>query len=565
MSAYGKSFLLGTRSLVPSLIKTLDHGYTKKMMLKDCLSGVTVAVVALPLGLAFAIASGLTPEKGLYAAIIGGFLMAVFSGSNFQVCGPTGALVVIIFSIISRYGYEGLVVATILAGIILIFFGVMQLGFLIKYIPYPVTVGFTMGIALLIFSSQVKDFLGLPMANTPPEFFDKWQLYLSNVLYFSPSTIFISFLTLISIILVRRYIPHIPAPVVGVLVATIVVYLLDINVETIGSRFTTIKPGFPEFFLPKDITIEHLRLLLPEAFTMALLIAIESLLSCVVADSMTGQRHNSNMELVAQGIGNISAVLFNGLAVTGTIGRTMTNIRAGACSPISSVFHTLILLACMLWAVPFIKAIPLSALAGVLVVVAYDMSDFPTVRHMFRGPISDWAIMLFTFILTTVLDLTIAVYMGVMLSSLFFMKRMGELTDLDMVNTDNFEGALSGGVLLEKDKYPKGIQVFSVNGPLFFGVAARLQNSLEAMEKIPKVFILYLHNMSTIDMTGIHTLETFLNKRTSGYKVLFADIQPKVKTILDQVGIIHAVGKEHIFPTLQDALDFATKIVESDK
>ena len=547
---------------VPSLFKTLAQGYSYKMLFKDFSAGCNIAVIALPLSLAFSIASGLTPEKGLYSSIVASLIMAFLSGSNFQICGPTGALVVIIFTIISRYGYDGLIIPKIISGTILIFCGITRLGFLIKYIPYPVTIGFTLGIALLIFSSQVKDFFGLPMAETPPEFFDKWHLYLRNALSFSPSTLFTSFFTLLVIISVRFYIPRFPAPVMGVIFTTVIVWLFDLPVETIGSRFGTLPSDIPSFLVPLDFSIERLRILLPDAFTMALLIAIESLLSRVVADSMTGKRHNSNMELIAQGVGNIGSVLFNGMPATGSIGRTMTNIRSGAYSPISSIFHAIFLFGFILYLMPAIELIPLSAFAGVLVVVAYDMSDLMTVRRMFYGPTADWALMLLTFILTVVLDLTTAVYVGVILASLFFMGRMGEITQLQTVTKEYQSHEIVQDIPVEKDKLPKGVHIFSINGPLFFGVADRLQKLLEAMETTPKVFILYLHNMPTIDMTAIHTLESFIEKRRSGCKIFLADIHPATRSTLDRAGIIHAVGKENIFPTLQSAVEESTKFVE---
>lgn len=550
--------------LIPSLFRTLSKGYNVRMVVKDFSAGCNIAVIALPLNLAFSIASGLTPEKGLYASIIASFFMAFLSGSNYQVCGPTGALVVIIFSVMSRYGYEGLVITTLISGVILIFFGFMRLGFLIKYIPYPVTVGFTMGIALLIFSSQVKDFFGLPMAETPPEFFDKWHLYLRNILFFSPATLFISFFTLIVIMFVRYKIPRIPAPVVGVIFSTIIVWFFNLPVETIGSRFGSLPSGLPVFDVPLDFTFDRIRVLLPDAFTMALLIAIESLLACVVADGMTGKRHDSNMELISQGVGNIGSVLFNGMPVTGSIGRTMTNIRAGAYSPISLIFHAVLLLIAISYLVSIIEVIPLAAFAGVLVVVAYDMSELSTVRHMFHGPKTDWSVMLLTFTLTVIVDLTFAVYMGVMLASLFFMGRMGEVTQLKKITKDDQIDGESQDLPIEKEKLPKGVHIFSINGPLFFGVAGRLQNLLEAMEESPKVFILYLHNMSTIDMTAIHTLESFIDKRKAGCKIFLADIYPKARATLDRVGIIHIVGKENIFPTLQEAIEAASKFVEDN-
>ena len=416
--------------LIPSLFKTIRSGYTPGLLSRDLSAGITVGIVAIPLALAFAIASGLTPERGLYTSIVAGFFMAFFSGSRFPVSGPTGAFVVIIYSIVSRHGYEGLVLTTLMAGILLVIFGFLRLGALVKYIPYPVTTGFTTGIALLIFSSQIKDFFGLPLVDTPPEFFDKWGAYAQNAMDFSPSTLGVAAFTLLVILIVRRKIPKLPAPVVAVFLSTLLVWLFSLPTDTIGSRFGTLPTGFPDFALPQGVTFERIRELFPDALTIALLAGIESLLACVVADSMTGDRHNSNMELISQGIGNVASVFFGGFSATGAIARTATNIRAGAMSSISAIVHSLFLVAVIMWLLPLIELIPLAALASVLVVVAYDMSDLRTVRHIFQGPKSDWSVMLLTFALTVVFDLTVAVYTGVIPASLLFMRRMGELTGL---------------------------------------------------------------------------------------------------------------------------------------
>ena len=417
--------------LVPSLFKTIRSGYSLGMLSKDVSAGITVGVVALPLALAFAIASGLTPERGLYTSIIAGFFMAFFSGSRFPVSGPTGAFVVIIYSIVSRHGYEGLVLTTLMAGILLVIFGFLRLGALVKYIPYPVTTGFTTGIALLIFSSQMKDFFGLPLVDTPPEFFDKWGAYAQNAMDFSPATFGVAVFTLLVILIVRHKIPKVPAPVVAVFLSTLLVWLFSLPTDTIGSRFGTLPTGFPDFTLPYGITFERIRELFPDALTIALLAGIESLLACVVADSMTGDRHNSNMELISQGIGNVASVFFGGFAATGAIARTATNVRAGAHSSVSAIVHSLFLVVVVMWLLPLTEYIPLAALAAVLVMVAYDMSDLRTVRHIFQGPKSDWSVMILTFALTVIFDLTVAVYTGVMLASLLFMRRMSELTGME--------------------------------------------------------------------------------------------------------------------------------------
>lgn len=548
--------------LVPSLFKTIRSGYSLGMLSKDVSAGITVGVVALPLALAFAIASGLTPERGLYTSIIAGFFMAFFSGSRFPVSGPTGAFVVIIYSIVSRHGYEGLVLTTLMAGILLVIFGFLRLGALVKYIPYPVTTGFTTGIALLIFSSQMKDFFGLPLVDTPPEFFDKWGAYAQNAMDFSPATFGVAVFTLLVILIVRHKIPKVPAPVVAVFLSTLLVWLFSLPTDTIGSRFGTLPTGFPDFTLPYGITFERIRELFPDALTIALLAGIESLLACVVADSMTGDRHNSNMELISQGIGNVASVFFGGFSATGAIARTATNIRAGAMSSISAIVHSLFLVAVVMWLLPLIELIPLAALASVLVIVAYDMSDLRTVRHIFQGPKSDWSVMLLTFALTVVFDLTVAVYTGVILASLLFMRRMGELTGLHSCVSSEDEASGHEIPVPDKNNVPDGVEIFAINGPLFFGVADRFQSTLNAMETPPKVFIMYLHNMSAIDMTGIHALEEFLERRRKGCRVLFAAVRKPVHRTLQRVGILRTVREKNVFPSLDEALLRAEEILE---
>ena len=552
--------------LVPSLFKTIRSGYSLGMLSKDVSAGITVGVVALPLALAFAIASGLTPERGLYTSIIAGFFMAFFSGSRFPVSGPTGAFVVIIYSIVSRHGYEGLVLTTLMAGILLVIFGFLRLGALVKYIPYPVTTGFTTGIALLIFSSQMKDFFGLPLVDTPPEFFDKWGAYAQNAMDFSPATFGVAVFTLLVILIVRHKIPKVPAPVVAVFLSTLLVWLFSLPTDTIGSRFGTLPTGFPDFTLPYGITFERIRELFPDALTIALLAGIESLLACVVADSMTGDRHNSNMELISQGIGNVASVFFGGFAATGAIARTATNVRAGAHSSISAIVHSLFLVVVVMWLLPLTEYIPLAALAAVLVMVAYDMSDLRTVRHIFQGPKSDWSVMILTFALTVIFDLTVAVYTGVMLASLLFMRRMSELTGIHTcVSGEEEEAAAHDIPLPDEETVPDGVEIFAINGPLFFGVADRFQSTLDAMETPPKVFIMYLHTTPAIDMTGIHALEAFLERRQEGCRVLFAAVQEPARRTLQRVGILRAVGEENIYPSLDEALLRAEEILEEEK
>ena len=542
--------------LVPSLFKTIRSGYSLGMLSKDISAGITVGVVALPLALAFAIASGLTPERGLYTSIVAGFFMAFFSGSRFPVSGPTGAFVVIIYSIVSRHGYEGLVLTTLMAGILLVIFGFLRLGALVKYIPYPVTTGFTAGIALLIFSSQMKDFFGLPLVDTPPEFFDKWGAYAQNAMDFSPATFGVAAFTLLVILIVRRKIPKVPAPVVAVFLSTLLVWLFSLPTDTIGSRFGSLPTGFPEFTLPYGITFERIRELFPDALTIALLAGIESLLACVVADSMTGDRHNSNMELISQGIGNVASVFFGGFAATGAIARTATNVRAGANSSISAIVHSLFLVVVVMWLLPLTEYIPLAALAAVLVMVAYDMSDLRTVRHIFQGPKSDWSVMILTFALTVVFDLTVAVYTGVMLASLLFMRRMSAMAEVHEVECDP-EHMTCEDLPVRDASLPEGVRVFSFNGPFFFGMVDRFQNAITGRGKPTKVYVLNMHGMAAIDATGFHVLESFLAHRSDGYRVVLAAVPAPARRILRRMGLLRSLGEDNVCHSLEAALERA--------
>ena len=548
--------------LCPALFSyILKNGYSLSTLLKDVSAGLTVGVVALPLALAFAIASGLTPDRGLYTVVGGALLMAMLSGSRFQVCGPTGAFVVIIYNIVQRHGYDGLVITTLMAGALLIVFGLLRLGVLIKFIPYPVTTGFTTGIALLIFTSQVKDFFGLPLASTPPEFFDKLEVYGQHALSFSPATLGVGAFTLLILLLVRCKIPRIPAPVVGVILASLLVGLFGLPVDTIGSRFGAMPSELPDFRLPEGLSFERIRLLFPDALTIALLAGIESLLSCVVADSMSGERHDANMELVAQGAGNIASIFFGGFAATGAIARTATNVRAGAVTPVSALVHVLVVMAFILWLAPLAAYIPLASLAAILVLISWDMSDLRNVRQMFKGPKSDWAVMLLTFALTVVIDLTVAVYTGVILASMLFMHRMSLMT---RIGTADAEHRDVPDVPLDGEDVPEGVQVFTINGPFFFGVADRFQNVIDAIQHTPKVFILYLHNVPAIDATAIHALESFLERRGSTH-ILLADLRPQARKTLDSMGLLRRIGPDNVFNSLHAAIEHSRELLRDQK
>lgn len=553
--------------LYPKLFAVLRGGYTALDLSKDIMAGLTVGVVALPLAMAFAISAGLSPIQGLYTAIIAGFVIGIFGGSRFQISGPTGAFVVIIYSIVYRHGYEGLVVTTLLAGLILILAGLFRLGSVIKFIPYPVTTGFTAGIGLTIISSQVGDFFGLPIEKVPPEFIDKWSLYFTELDNTSGVTLGVALSTLILMLLVRRFKPKFPAPVVGVIYGGLLVWLFDLPVATIASRFGDIPNTLPSFHW-HGISLEQVSVLLPDAVTIALLAGIESLLTCVVADSMTGDRHYSNMELVAQGLGNLGSALFGGIPATGAIARTATNISAGARSPISALVHSATVLAFVLWLSPLASAIPLASLAAVMLVIAMGMLEGRAMSTILHGPKSDWSVMLLTLVLTVIMDLTVAVYVGVMLASLLFMRRMSAMTSINQVECD--PTALDCSRRLElplvEHSMPEGVHLFTINGPFFFGMVDRFQRAMDATQSKALVYIIYMRNVPTIDATGMHVLESFLAGRSrQGYRVVLTEVPEITEKQLRSMGLIRSLGENNLCPTLDGAVQRAEVLAEKVK
>jgi SulP family sulfate permease len=534
------------------------QGYSLKSLGKDCISGFTVGIVALPLAMAFSIAAGGTPAQGLYTAIAAGFFISFLGGSKYQIGGPTGAFVVIIYGVIARYGMGGLVVATVMAGIILILMGVSGLGRLIKYIPYPVTTGFTTGIGVLIFSQQIKDFFGLAIEKTSPEFFESWGQYIELFPTLQPVTLGIGLGTLGIILLVRKLFPRLPAAVVGVTAVTLVCYFFALPTETIGTRFGGIPQGLPAPVIPK-IGWNMIRDLLPDAFTIALLAAIESLLSAVVADSMTGDRHNANMELVAQGVGNIAAAFMGGIPATGAIARTATNIKAGAVSPVSGMIHSVTLVLFILLLAPGASVIPLACLSAVLMVVAWDMSSLARfTRILRRAPKSDAIVLLTTFILTVAWDLTFAVEVGMIMAVFLFLKRMIEVTGirpgekipgLEMVFGSSGD---STGVLPE---HPRDIEIYEITGPFFFGVADMLQHILRGVAKTPSAFILRMRDVPAVDATGITALESFLAQCRHGkIRLIISEIREQPQRALEKAGFIAELGTENVTVTLEEAI-----------
>jgi SulP family sulfate permease len=553
---------------IPRIVELLPgrgSGYSWAGFGKDCLAGIIVGIVALPLSMAFSIAAGGTPAQGLYTALTAGFCVSLLGGSKFQIAGPTGAFVIIIFQVLTEHGMTGLITATLLAGLMLVIMGVTGLGQFIKYIPYPVTTGFTTGIGLLIFSQQIKDFFGLRIAESSPAFFEKWAEYITHFPTLDPLTLGIGLGTIILIVLVRRFFPRIPGAAVGVAAATLLCFFLALPVETIGSRFGGIPSSFPLPALPA-LSWRLIRSVLPASLTLALLAAIESLLSAVVADGMTGDRHNANMELAAQGLGNIVSAFFGGIPATGAIARTATNIKAGAVSPVAGIVHVLTLLIFVLFLSPAASAIPLSSLSAVLIIVSWDMSNAGRfIRLVRRSPKSDTIVLVTTFFLTVAFDLTFAVEVGVLLAVFLFLRRMIEVAAIKP-GTDDLMAELAFGHIEEKTADSiaslarKDIEIYEIAGPFFFGVADMLQNTVRNLARSPRALILRMRDVPVIDSTGITALESFMIQcRQRKIRLVLCEIRPQPEKVLEKSGFAADIGKENIAPTLENALELCRK------
>ena len=560
---------------IPKSIVCLREGYGRQFFLNDLFAGLTVGVIALPLAIAFAIASHVRPEQGLYTAIVAGFLISVLGGSRVQIGGPTGAFVVIIAGIVDQYGYDGLALATLMAGVILIILGIAKFGAMIKFIPYPVTTGFTTGIAVIIAAGQVKDFFGLEIpGKVPSAFVEQCRAYYEAMLAHGVNAYAtgIALGGLLLMALLRRFAPRIPSYILVVVLATVVVWLFGWDashgVQTIESRFGGIPRNLPSFGLPDiDWSLDTVRALIPGATTIALLAGIESLLSAVVADGMIGGRHKSNCELVAQGVANIGSIFFGGIPATGAIARTAANIKSGGRTPLAGVIHALTVLAFMLLLAPLAKKIPLAALAAVLVMVAWGMSERDHFKTLFRAPRSDIAVLLTTFGLTVFADLTVAVGVGMVLASMLFMRRMSEVTGVGAIvaelqdQPEDLEGETDPNAMIRRD-VPPGVEVYEINGPFFFGVADRIKDVLRGMERPPKVFVLRMRRVPAIDASGMHALdEFFLKCRRQGTRLLLAGVHAQPMFAMAKYGLLDKVGEENMFGNIDDALDAARAIV----
>jgi sulfate permease, SulP family len=538
---------------VPKLVTILRRGYQWADFRHDAVAGLTVAIVALPLAMALAIASGTTPEKGLQTAIVAGFLISALGGSRVQIGGPTAAFIPVVFGVIERFGYGGLVLCTLLAGLMLIGAGVLRIGTLMKYMPQPVITGFTAGIAVSILLSQVKDLVGLRMGAVPADFFSRITAYAHNLGSYTLAAVLVSLGCIVLIFALRRLRAGWPGFLIVVAAATLVCVLLGVTVDTIGTRFGGIPAELPHLRVP-HIPIERTRELFPSAFTIAFLAGVESLLSAVVADGMIGGRHRSNCELVAQGTANIASALFGGLPATGALARTATNVRAGARSPVAGILHAVFLLIFMLVLAPWMKYIPLASLAAVLVVVAWNMADLESFRHLLQGPIGDRAVLLLTFGLTVAFDLTVAIEVGLVLAAFLFMHRMSEVValkaDVGLLD-EEVDDLVVPPALSQRAQLPPGVEVYQVSGPLFFAVANRLDEVLNQFPTPPRVFILRMRFVPLIDASGVTALRQLVRRcRQHGTRVILSGLQQQPRSILAQMQV-QADGTE-----LQFAQDF---------
>ena len=545
----------------PKLFSSIKT-YNKEQFYADLMSGIIVGIVALPLAIAFGIASGVSPEKGLITAIIGGFIVSFLGGSKFQIGGPTGAFIVIVFGIIQEFGMSGLAVATFMAGIMLVLLGVFKLGSIIKFVPYPVIVGFTSGIALTIFTTQIKDLFGLQIEKMPGDFIHKWIEYAKAF----DTVNWVAFLIAIVSILIIIYTPKIskkiPGSLVAIIVMTVIVYFVrqyfpGIQIETIGDRFN-IDPSIPAPEAP-TITFSVIQTLLPAAFTIAMLGAIESLLSAMVADGVTGDKHHSNTELIAQGAANIVVPIFGGIPVTGAIARTMTNINNGGKTPVAGIIHAVVLLLIMLFLGSLTKHIPMACLAGVLIIVSYNMSEWRTFKLLLKNSKSDIIVLLVTFFLTVIFDLTIAIEIGLLLAVLLFMKRVAETTNISVVEKEIINSELDEELQSDDTErliIPKGVEVYEINGPFFFGVASKFDEQIKLVAKKSQVRIIRMRKVSFIDSTGLHNLRNlYLLSKKEGIQLILSGVNPKVLETFRKTGFALEIGEENICTDIYAALN----------
>lgn len=556
-----------------SIIKHRDVELSKNQIMKDITAGIIVAIIALPLSVALGIASGVTPEKGLITSIIAGFIISFLGGSRVQIGGPTAAFVVILSGIIAKYGYEGLVVATIMAGIFMIFFGLMKFGSVIKYIPYTITTGFTSGIALTLFSTQLKDLFGMSIKNVPSDFLDKWQVYLSNISKIDVTTMIVGLSSLLIIILWPKINKTIPGSLIALIAATSVVKIFNLPVDTIGSRFGEISNSITFSNLSKfHINIYIIKELIRPSITIAFLASIESLLSAVVADGMIGKKHNSNMELIAQGVANIASALLGGIPATGAIARTAANIKNGGRTPIAGIVHAVVLLAIMLLFMPLAKLIPMTTLAAILVVVSYNMSQWRSFKGLLRSTKSDIAVLIVTFTFTVVFDLVVAIEIGMIIAMFLFVKRMSESTQIENNSEyykDNLEDSENEELVSEQtdklyEHLGSEILLYEISGPLFFGVANTFIDTMNEIESNPKIIIFKMKDVPSMDASAFNVLKTMDQKcKEKHILILYSEINDQPMNLMRSAGMVSNIGHGCFFKNTENAVNTANEIINS--
>lgn len=547
------------QEFIPKSYHYLMKGYTFSVFKKDAMAGLTVGVIALPLAMAFAIASGVDPARGLYTAVIAGFLISLFGGSRVQIGGPTGAFVVIVYDIIQRTGYQGLCVSTLIASVILVLLGIFRIGSFIKYIPHSLVTGFTSGIAVIIFSTQIKDFFGLSMTTPPSDFIAKWVSYFHAFPTWEMATFFISIFTLAVILFIRKNIPSLPWGIAAIVLATAVVFFFQIPVETIHSRFGEIPRSLPfpslNFF---SIPPGQFKELFRDAITIAFLGGIESLLSAVIGDGMIGGRHRSNCELVAQGIANFGSVLFGGIPATGAIARTATNVKTGAQTPMAGMIHSAVLFCILLFLSPIVSQIPLAALSAVLVMIAWNMSELPHFVRLLKGPLGDRLVLVVTFLLTVFVDITVAITVGMILACFVFMKQMSNMAKIVPLSPLFQETEYP---ILKNRSVPEGVQIYEIQGPFFFGAANILKDTLEGAGPMPKTFILRLHAVPMMDASGMYAMKEFYERCQKLHISLYlTEMKEHTRRDLKKFGLLDAMGENHVFHTLEEALSRSEKL-----
>ncbi|HAT4271994.1 sulfate permease [Clostridium perfringens] len=548
----------------PKLISLLDdkeNGFSKEQFFKDLIAGIIVAIIALPLSIALGISSGVSPEKGLITAIIAGFIISLLGGSRVQIGGPTGAFVVIVFGIIQNHGVDGLIIATFMAGIILVLFGLLRFGSLIKYIPYPITVGFTSGIAVTLFSTQVKDFLGLSMTKTPSEFIPKWEAYISHINTTNLYTLAIGLLALIILIFWPKINKKIPGSLIALIVTTLVVFIFNLPVATIGSQFGKISSNIPMPHIP-NLNLNTLKSLIGPAFTIALLGGIESLLSAVVSDGMIGDKHNSNAELIAQGIANMGSSLFGGIPATGAIARTAANVKNGGRTPISGIVHSITLLLIMLVFMPLAKFIPLTTLSAILIIVSYNMSEWRTFKAILKAPKSDIAILLTTFFLTVLFDLVIAIGIGMVVSMCLFMRRVATSIEVNELNESDCSDKSNIDTDMENLKVGENVLVYDIRGHLFFGAVDTFMNTMKEINDDAKVLVLRMRHTKTLDVTGYKQIKNIaLSCKSRNMTLIISELQEQPKKVMRLMGFIDTLGEDHFATNFDEALEKANSLI----